>query len=195
MVGTAGFRLSRVAAAFSKSGIQTAAAATTPATAASERATLVEPCLDCCAFFSGNRKRRRQTGSLQPIDLRIDDTGPIWKFSIDPGSYTDLQNPAAFSQAHTEFQYQPHIVDTDTIVDAFFLGLLGNVVGRFRLFRALCLVLALFGSFRLFLGLFVFSFTIVWLFWLFPPSQTSIFCRELLQSLANHRIFLNPFLG
>ena len=51
----------------------------------------------------------------------IDDTDPIGKFSIDPGSHADLQNPAEFSrkrEADTEFQYRPHIADADTIADA-----------------------------------------------------------------------------
>ena len=61
----------------------------------------------------------------------IDDTDPIRKFSIDPGSFTDLptqqRNPASIDQhvqtsfhrkAGTETQYRPHIVDTDAIVVA-----------------------------------------------------------------------------
>ena len=48
------------------------------------------------SFDSGNRKRWRQTGS--PIKPPIDDADPIRKFSIDPRSYTDLQEkPAEFS--------------------------------------------------------------------------------------------------
>ena len=43
-----------------------------------------------------NRKRYRQTGSRQSTPP-IDDTDPIRKFSIEPGSHSDLQNPAEFS--------------------------------------------------------------------------------------------------
>ena len=51
---------------------------------------------------SGNRKWWRQTGSGGGKQGRgnqppIDDTEPIRKFSIDPRSHTDLQNPAEFS--------------------------------------------------------------------------------------------------
>ena len=49
------------------------------------------PCI-IAQNHSENRKRCRQTGS-RPID----DTDPVGKFSIDPGSHTDLQNPAEFS--------------------------------------------------------------------------------------------------
>ena len=59
------------------------------------------------------------------INPRIDDTDPIRKISIEPGSHTDPQNPAELSRkgkAGTEFQYRPRIADTDTIVDAFFVG-------------------------------------------------------------------------
>ena len=54
------------------------------------------------------------------IDPPIDDTDPIRKFSIDPGSHTAMQNPAEIlsnKEADTEFLYRPHVADTDT--DAF----------------------------------------------------------------------------
>ena len=39
----------------------------------------------------------RTDSQVASINPPIDDTGPIWKFSIDPRSHTDLQNPADFS--------------------------------------------------------------------------------------------------
>ena len=52
---------------------------------------------------SGNRKWWQQTGSRQSTPP-IDDTDPIWKFSIGPGSYTDLRNPAEFSPKEKPIQ-------------------------------------------------------------------------------------------
>ena len=43
--------------------------------------------------------------------------GPDTEFCIDP---TELQNILSKREADTEFQYQPHIIDTDTIADAVF---------------------------------------------------------------------------
>ena len=59
------------------------------------------------------------------INHPIDDTDPIQKFSVDPGGHTDWQNPAEFSpkrEADTEFQYRPHIVDTDIDCRHHFCG-------------------------------------------------------------------------
>ena len=43
------------------------------------------------------------------------------KFSIDSGSYTDMQSPAEFSPKENPIlQYRHRIVDTDTIADAVF---------------------------------------------------------------------------
>ena len=71
---------------------------------------------------SGNRKRWRQTGSRQSTPLSTIRTR--YGNSASTAEATQIwQNPAAFSPkkaAHTEFQYRPHIVDTDTIADAVF---------------------------------------------------------------------------
>ena len=68
---------------------------------------------------SANRERWRQTGSRQST-TPIDDTDPIRKFSIDPGSHRLAKPSRTLSkrEAHTEFQYRPHIVDADTFADA-----------------------------------------------------------------------------
>ena len=57
----------------------------------------------------------------------IDDTDPIRKFSIDPGIYTNLQNPAEQISLQKGFKLirnfsidPASIVDTDTIADAIF---------------------------------------------------------------------------
>ena len=55
----------------------------------------------------------------------IDDTDLIWKFSIDPGSHTDLQNPAEFSP-----KGKP--VDTDTIADAVFVDAISETSSSSR---------------------------------------------------------------
>ena len=75
--------------------------------------------LEC---HSGNRKWWRQD-RVAAINPPIDDTDPIRKYSIDPGSHTDLQKPSRIlskRQVDTEFQYRPYIVDTATIADAVF---------------------------------------------------------------------------
>ena len=54
------------------------------------------------------------------INPPIDDTDPMRKFSIDRKLH-GLAKPSKIlseREAHTEFQYRPHIVDTDTIADA-----------------------------------------------------------------------------
>ena len=59
------------------------------------------------------------------INPPIEHADPIRKFSIDPASHTDLQKPSRIlskREAHTEFQYRPRIVDTETIADAIFCG-------------------------------------------------------------------------
>ena len=51
--------------------------------------------VSCCTFVLLLEKvaANRVTATNTPID----DTDPTWKFSIDPGSYTDLHKPAEFT--------------------------------------------------------------------------------------------------
>ena len=71
---------------------------------------------------SENRKRCWQTGSRQSTPL-INDTDPIRKFSIDPGSHTDWHNPAEFSpkgKPIRNFRIDPTSSIRTSIADAIF---------------------------------------------------------------------------
>ena len=63
---------------------------------------------------SGNLKRWRQTGSPQWTPLSTIRTQYGNSLSIPEAT------PTCKREVHTEFQYRPHIVDTDTIADAVF---------------------------------------------------------------------------
>ena len=70
---------------------------------------------------SGNRKWWRQTGSRQSTHYRR--YGPDTEIQYRPQKPHGPAKPSRIlskREADTEFQYRPHIVDTDTIADAVF---------------------------------------------------------------------------
>ena len=53
---------------------------------------------------------------------------------IDPGIHTNLPKPNRIlskREADTEFQYRPHIVETDTIADSIFADAISETSRRF----------------------------------------------------------------
>ena len=72
-------------------------------------------------LLSGNRKWWRQTGSRQSTPLSTIQTRYGNSVSTPEATRTcKTQQNSLQREADTEFQYRPHIVDTDTIADAVF---------------------------------------------------------------------------